>query len=80
MDWYGEVNMGEQDVMVQFLHPHGPQKISSGPETLTDVLYQCKQYFIHHMKLFLIPCHLLLLEMLNLEIFVAESSKNFQLI
>ena len=47
--WTGmvsEVNMDEPDVMVEFLHLHGPQKISNGPETLTDILYQCKQYFV----------------------------------
>ena len=52
--WIGmvsEVNMDEQDVMVEFLHPHGLQKTSSGPEILTDVLSQPKVFYVQSQHL-----------------------------
>ena len=96
--------MDKQDMIVEFLHPHGPQKYFKCPINpdrclvpVQSVLYTilvpvttnwCMykisdsefDNIVKSMKLFLILCNLLLLEMLNLEIFIAESNKNFQLI
>ena len=66
-----KVNMDKQDAMVEILHPHRPQKNFKWPRNSDRCLVTVQS---------ILGIFRLLLEMLNLEILVAESNRNSQLL